>query len=385
MREPSTGEPDHDGVGAADAGAADAEAVAVIPDADAAGVGDASSTDAAVAMDAAVADAAVADDAAETGTAADNVDGGDEGGADDAADEGADAAPGDDEADSDDDAAALAFPDLDPDRIATPALSTPVGRPLDEPRVAATIDVARDSLGEITSADDIGEFVGFEDIGDGVYIARFATTSTAYLGWFWTVALVQLEGDEQPNVLEAELLPGDDASVAPAWVPWAERLATYRADHDASAQTDEREADADRAPAARSLGRRERRRVRTRVGAESGQSGDTATTAGTPDGGISADATAAAAAVEPVTTDTAAVEATTSRDASDERAAAVAPDERGAGADRGGDRENTTPRRGRRSLSSSRRRVSVASRAQRRAVRDSDAGDESPSAAPESE
>jgi hypothetical protein len=61
------------------------------------------------------------------------------------------------------------------------------------------------------------------------------------------VTVAQVE-DEDPTVLEIELLPGDGALLAPEWVPWAERLAEYRA-HQVelaeAAAADGGEADAD--------------------------------------------------------------------------------------------------------------------------------------------
>jgi Protein of unknown function (DUF3027) len=49
-----------------------------------------------------------------------------------------------------------------------------------------------------------------------------------YPDWFWTVSVAQLPG-EGPSVLEAELLPGEGALIAPDWVPWADRLEDYKA------------------------------------------------------------------------------------------------------------------------------------------------------------
>jgi len=63
---------------------------------------------------------------------------------------------------------------------------------------------------------------------DGVVSLRFATTLSGYPNWFWTVSVARVD-DEEPTVLEAELLPGDGALLAPEWVPWAVRLAEYQA------------------------------------------------------------------------------------------------------------------------------------------------------------
>ena len=89
-------------------------------------------------------------------------------------------------------------------------------------------ELARRALTEITPADTIGEELEPVDEVDGVVSVRFATLLPGYPGWAWTVSVAQVAGEE-PSVLEAELLPGDDALVAPPWVPWADRLAEMTA------------------------------------------------------------------------------------------------------------------------------------------------------------
>lgn len=116
--------------------------------------------------------------------------------------------------------------------------------PVDGELIAAH-DLALAALREITPAETIGEPVGYTPEAEGVVSLRFATTLAGYPGWFWTVSVARVEGEE-PTVLEAELLPGDDALLAPEWVPWAVRLAEYHAaqaalaeDADASGEEDE--------------------------------------------------------------------------------------------------------------------------------------------------
>jgi hypothetical protein len=52
----------------------------------------------------------------------------------------------------------------------------------------------------------------------------FACTSTAYRGWRWAVSVVRVEDAEVATVAEVVLLPGSDALLPPAWVPWQERV-----------------------------------------------------------------------------------------------------------------------------------------------------------------
>lgn len=226
------------------------------------------------------------------------------------------------------------------------ALPMPVGEATDR-AVDRVVRIARETLGIITEASDVGAFVGFVDEGDGVFSARFATTSSAYPGWFWTVSLTQLEDDE-PNVLETELLPGDGALLAPSWVPWAERLAKYRADH-AGGETARDEEDGPRAIA---LARRERRRVRTRVAA--GESASSATSASSTESKASGDDASDAR--------------DTDRDQPASRASeAEQPEPNEAESAQAGP-SSSTPR-SRRTIASRRRRVTVSGRRERAANR----------------
>jgi hypothetical protein len=52
----------------------------------------------------------------------------------------------------------------------------------------------------------------------------FAATLSGYLGWHWAVTLARVPGDDAVTLDEVVLLPGDAALLAPAWVPWHERL-----------------------------------------------------------------------------------------------------------------------------------------------------------------
>lgn len=89
-------------------------------------------------------------------------------------------------------------------------------------------ELARRALLEITPDETIGAEVEAIEDEPGVTSVRFATLLPGYPGWHWTVSVAHLDGEE-PSVLEAELLPGDTALIAPDWVPWADRLAEMKA------------------------------------------------------------------------------------------------------------------------------------------------------------
>ncbi len=97
-----------------------------------------------------------------------------------------------------------------------------------DPRLLETHDLALAALREITPAASIGPAAGYLPEEDGSLSLRFENRLPGYPGWYWTVTVARVD-DEEPTVLEAELLPGDGALLAPEWVPWAERLAEYRA------------------------------------------------------------------------------------------------------------------------------------------------------------
>lgn len=98
----------------------------------------------------------------------------------------------------------------------------------------ALTQLALVALGEVAPAEQIGELISMSEPNEeGVRTLRFASAVPGHPDWFWTVWTTQVDDDE-PTVLECDLLPGEDALLAPAWIPWAERLAEFRATHDRS-------------------------------------------------------------------------------------------------------------------------------------------------------
>lgn len=89
-------------------------------------------------------------------------------------------------------------------------------------------ELALAALHEITPPTTVGPAAGYSVEESGAVSLRFQNRLPGYPGWFWTVTVAQVD-DSEPTVLEVELMPGDGALLAPDWVPWAERLAEYRA------------------------------------------------------------------------------------------------------------------------------------------------------------
>ena len=89
-------------------------------------------------------------------------------------------------------------------------------------------DVARAGLIESVSAAHVGEAlsVTVEETTDEYAIAEhtFACADPAYPGWYWSVSVVAIPGQDTCTVSEINLLPSAAALVPPAWKPWAERV-----------------------------------------------------------------------------------------------------------------------------------------------------------------
>ena len=90
--------------------------------------------------------------------------------------------------------------------------------------LASAVDLARAAVLEIAPAEHVGEHVEAVADADLLVTHFFACTSTAYRGWRWAVTVVRVEDAEVATVAEVVLLPGSDALLPPAWVPWNERV-----------------------------------------------------------------------------------------------------------------------------------------------------------------
>ena len=125
---------------------------------------------------------------------------------------------------------------------ASPSDASVQSSPASAPAFAGATDDdferAHAALLEITDAGSIGERAGSVDEGDGVVTVYFDVTSAGYPGWRWTASIAHVEGLGS-SVLETEMTPGDEAVLAPDWVPWVDRLADYRAAQDAEASASE--------------------------------------------------------------------------------------------------------------------------------------------------
>jgi hypothetical protein len=99
-----------------------------------------------------------------------------------------------------------------------------------DPEAAGAVDLARAAAVELASEEvavgestEVGDYLGARADGELTVVHGFRANLKGYLGWFWAVTVARVPGFE-PTVDEVVLLPGEDALLAPAWVPWSERL-----------------------------------------------------------------------------------------------------------------------------------------------------------------
>ena len=107
----------------------------------------------------------------------------------------------------------------------------------------AAIELARHALEEVTDPITVGEYVAAAPDAERLVTHLFDCTLSGYRGWRWAVTLSRVPRGRTATVCEMALLPGEEALLAPAWVPWAERLEPgdiTRSDRLPRKETDER-------------------------------------------------------------------------------------------------------------------------------------------------
>lgn len=114
---------------------------------------------------------------------------------------------------------------------------------------AELVEFARSAALLAADQNQVGEHLQTIDEGDSAYSLIFDAKMVGYAGWRWSVT-VYAPAKQEPTVSEVVLIPGDDALLAPAWVPWAERLADWKAlqaelEAQAAAEAAELESDED--------------------------------------------------------------------------------------------------------------------------------------------
>ena len=90
---------------------------------------------------------------------------------------------------------------------------------------AAAIDLAREAAVETGGEEAVGEHLSATaEPGDRIVTHTFDCLLPGYADWHWAVTLVRASRAKEATVNEVVLLPGSAALLAPAWVPWEDRI-----------------------------------------------------------------------------------------------------------------------------------------------------------------
>lgn len=90
--------------------------------------------------------------------------------------------------------------------------------------LAGAVELARAAAQEIAEPGAVGDYLGVVMDEDRLATHSFRCESRAYRGWRWAVTVARAPRSRAVTVSETHLLPGDDAVVAPEWLPYAKRL-----------------------------------------------------------------------------------------------------------------------------------------------------------------
>ena len=86
-----------------------------------------------------------------------------------------------------------------------------------------TIALARAAAVEVSGAAAVGDYLGAVADDEVAVSVAFSAADRGYRGWYWSVTLAVV-GAEPPTISEVVLLPGEQALLAPPWVPWDQRI-----------------------------------------------------------------------------------------------------------------------------------------------------------------
>jgi hypothetical protein len=89
---------------------------------------------------------------------------------------------------------------------------------------AVAVEMARLAAAEVAGSDQVGAHAGVEAEAERVATHLFDCRDRAYAGWRWAVTVARASRARSVTVSEVVLLPGPEALLAPAWVPWKDRL-----------------------------------------------------------------------------------------------------------------------------------------------------------------
>jgi len=90
---------------------------------------------------------------------------------------------------------------------------------------AEAVDVAFQAAVAEAGLEQVGDHLGVHAEGERLVTHFFACLHPGYRGWHWAVTVARAPRARTVTVDDVVLLPGDDALLAPRWVPWSDRIA----------------------------------------------------------------------------------------------------------------------------------------------------------------
>jgi Protein of unknown function (DUF3027) len=90
--------------------------------------------------------------------------------------------------------------------------------------LVAAVDAARTALLAQVDARDVGDSLGHVVDDERVVSHWFDCRKPGYVGWRWSVTIARASRQKDVTVDEIVLIPGDEAIVAPAWLPYKDRI-----------------------------------------------------------------------------------------------------------------------------------------------------------------
>jgi hypothetical protein len=84
-------------------------------------------------------------------------------------------------------------------------------------------DLARAALHEVTDKAHVGTYISTEPTSESTAVITFDSLMPGYKSWTWVVMLSWLDQDHL-TIDEVAMVPSETALIAPAWIPWSQRL-----------------------------------------------------------------------------------------------------------------------------------------------------------------
>lgn len=120
-----------------------------------------------------------------------------------------------------------------------------------DPVLVEAVEAARQGILEVADAASVGTEHRVRVEEDRLLTHLFECLLPGYRGWFWYSTIARAPRSKAVTVCETGLLPGDDALLAPDWIPWADRVRPEELhEDDAPEEGEDGAADADAAEGA---------------------------------------------------------------------------------------------------------------------------------------